>query len=400
MGDPGMEGAEVSERSIVTPSDDVRFAVPDLEASDLEAVTRVLRSGWITTGEEALQLEAELSERLGGLEVVSVSSCTAALEIALAALDLPPGARVGVPTWTFVSSALAAVRVGAVPVLVDVDPATLCLDPDALQAELDRGLDAVVAVHFGGSAFARSIIDRCAAAGVPLVEDAAHALGATDHRGPIGGRGTAGAALSFYATKNLTSAEGGALVTDDADLARFARSYRLHGLSADAWARYKPGRPQGYDLIAPGIKANLPDLLAALARSQFARFDDLQARRRVAVEAYRAGLAATDGLADVTPLPRTQDLASADHLFVVELPAGTDRSAVAAGLARRGIGSSVHFRPLHTFEWFRDHAQVGVAGLAGADSVAERALSLPLHPGIAPADVERVLHALDEALHA
>ena len=223
----------------------VPFAVPDLDADDVAAVARVLESGWLTTGAECLGLEADLGAYLGADHVVAMSSCTAALDTAVAYLDLPPGSRIGVPTWTFVSSALCAVHLGHRPVLLDVDADTLNLSVESLDAALrdpapDGGLDAVVGVHFGGVALSPAIHERCAEAGVPLIEDAAHALGTRDHRGLVAGRGSAGACLSFYATKNLTSAEGGALVTDDADLADFARSYRLHGLSRDAWARYHP----------------------------------------------------------------------------------------------------------------------------------------------------------------
>ncbi len=377
------------------PDDPVPFAPPDIDDDDVRAVERVLRSGWLTTGEEAQALEAELASYLGMAHVVTVSSCTAAIEIAYAALGLPPGARVGVPTWTFVSSALAPHHHGAVPVLLDVDPETLNLAPDSLEAALEAGLAAVVAVHFGGVPVGREVLERCASAGVPVIEDAAHALGASDHRGRALGRGTAGAALSFYATKNLTSGEGGALATDDADTARFARSFRLHGMSHDAWDRYRPGRFAQYDLIAAGIKANLPDVLATLARSQLARFERLQARRRDLVERYRAGLGGVPGLAF---LPGSLVPESADHLVVVRLPGGVARDDVIAALAERGIATSVHFRPLHRFEWFRSHAEVGPLGVATAESLADRVLSLPLSSALSDAQVDRVCAELRSVL--
>jgi len=372
----------------------VPFAVPDLVTEDIEAVTRVLESGWLTTGAECLGLEDDLATYLGVDHVVAMSSCTAALDTAVAYLGLPPGSRVGVPAWTFVSSALCAVHLGHQPVLLDVDPDTLNLSTTALETALPS-LDAVVGVHFGGVALERSIHDRCAEAGVPLIEDAAHALGTRDHRGRVAGQGTGGACLSFYATKNLTSAEGGALVTDDAELADFARSYRLHGLSRDAWARYKPGTHGAYDLVMPGIKANLPDVLAALARSQFRRFDAMQAARRAIVNRYRQRLADVDGLRFV---PSALDENSADHLAPVLLPEGIDRDRVAATLADRGISTSVHFRPLQTFAWFADHAEIGPGGLPVADALAPRALSLPLYPGLSEATVDRVADALVAAL--
>src|SRR5262249_24939087 len=160
----------------------------------------------------------------------------------------------------------------------------------------------------------------------------------------------------FYATKNVTSGEGGAFATDRDDVAERMRSLRLHGLSRDAWARYRPDGPADYDLVDPGIKANLPDLLAALARSQLARFDVLQARRPQLVERYRAGLATVPG---VRAIPPELAVDSADHLMIVLLPSGADRDAVRAALAAGGIATSVHFQPLHRFRWFADNALVG-----------------------------------------
>ncbi len=373
----------------------IEFARPAIDDDDVAAVTRVLRSGWLSTGKECLDLEAELAERLDVPHVVAVSSCTAALQIALDAQRFEPGARVGVPTWTFAASGNTVVHAGARPVLLDVEADSLNVAPQAVEAALAEGLDALVVVHFAGVPVDRRVLDLAEAAGVPVIEDAAHALGTTDHRGPVSGRGTVGAAYSFYATKNLTSGEGGALATHDDDLARFARSHRLHGLTNDAWARYQVGSTPTYDLHEPGLKANLPDLLAALARTQLARFDQLQARRRELVTRYRAALAGVPGLRFV---PGAADERSADHLCVVVLPEGTDRAAVVAEMAAARIGVSVHFRPLHSFAWYAEHALVGPAGLATADALALRTLSLPLHPNLGDADVDRVVEALVGAL--
>lgn len=383
-----------SHGSSATPHVDhpILFAAPDITDDDIEAVTRVMRSGWITTGTESKFLEAELAEYLGAEHVVAVSSCTAALEIALAHLRLPRGSRVGVPAWTFISSALAAHHNGLVPVLLDVEPETLNLSPDALEAALTQGLDAVVAVHFGGVAVSPAIHRLCAGAGVPLVEDAAHALGTSDDRGKIGGVGTQAACFSFYATKNLTSAEGGALATDDPELAAFAQAHRIHGMSADSWARYRPGGGSHYDMVEPGIKANMPDILAALARTQLSRFDAMQGRRRQLLNDYRSQLEP----AGLRFVPEKAVADSSDHLAVVMLPTSADRTAVIEGMKANGIHPSVHFRPLHHFEWFARNAPVGPTGLAICDELAHRALSLPLHVGLSDADVNRVTATLIE----
>jgi len=373
----------------------IAFSAPDITDGDIAAVTRVLRSGWLTTGDECLGFEEELGGYLGIDHVVTMSSCTAALETAMAFLDLPAGARVGVPTWTFVSSALAPVHSGAVPVLLDIEEDSLNLSVASLDAALAEGLDALVVVHFGGVPAADEIRDRCAAFDVPVVEDCAHALGASDSRGLLAGRGTAGACFSFYATKNLTSGEGGALATDDERLADFARSFRLHGLSRDAWARYRPGAGSGYDLMAPGIKGNLSDVLAALARSHLRRYAESQGRRRALVDRYRSNLAAVQGLRCV---PGEMSDGAADHLMVVVLPEGAPRAQVAARLNDAGVATSVHFQPLHQFDWFRKNTSTGPGGTPVADDLAMRVLSLPLHPGLHVADVDRICESLSDAL--
>ncbi len=377
------------------PEATIAFALPHIIEADIEAVARVLRSGWLSTGAECAALEAELAERVEAPHVIAMSSCTAALQIAVASLRLPPGSRVGVPTWTFVASAAAVVHAGAVPVLLDVDAGTLNISAEAVAAAIAEGLDALMVVHFAGTAVDRAVLDLASEAGIPVIEDAAHALGASDHRGPISGVGTVGACYSFYATKNLTSAEGGALATHDDELARYARTQRLHGLSNDAWGRYRIGANPEYDVAEPGLKANLPDVLAALALSQLGRFDQMQARRREIVTRYRAVVERIPGCGVV---PGTADDSSADHLFVVVLPEGVERTEVADVMAAAGIGTSVHFRPVHRFTWFRDHASVGPTGVAVADRMAGRTISLPLHAGMTDREVDRVLDTLVDVL--
>ena len=374
----------------------VLFAAPDIDDTDVAALVRVLHTGWLTTGNEVAALQAELAAYLGAPYVVAVSSGTAALQIAFSTLHLAPGARVAVPTWTFSSTALAAVHAGAVPVLVDVDPDTLNMDPRSLAAALATGIDAVIPVHFGGVPVSHWVHDLARVADVPVVEDAAHAFGSWDQRGPLWGKGSVAACFSFYATKNLMCGEGGAIATESREVASYARAMRLHGLSADEWARYQPGAPPAdYDIVEAGIKANMPDLLAALARSQLARFDSLQARRRAAMEQYRIGLAAVP---DVRFVPAEPDPRSAHHLAAIVLPPGVERLHVQLSMRDAGVGTSVHFKPLHRYTWFREHADIGPTGVGVAEGLADRVLSLPLHPSLSPDDVEHVCDALREAL--
>ncbi len=374
----------------------IPFAAPDLHEEDIQAVSAVLRSGWITTGREGDALERELSSFLGNdVHVVATSSCTAALEIAAAYHQLGPGKRVGVPTWTFVSSVLAVMRYGATPVLLDVDPNTLNIDPNSLREAITVGkLDALVAVHMGGVPVDREIHDICHENAITIIEDAAHALGARDDRGPIGSASDSGTCFSFYATKNLTSAEGGAFTTTDAAIAEFARSYRLHGLSSDAYRRYQPGQWSDYDLQYPGIKANLPDVLAALARSQLRRFGESQRRRRDLVTRYRDHL---DGMKRVQVHPKEPDSRSADHLMLISVPA-MDRTTLRSKLMADGISTSVHFRPLHTFAWLSKRAERAPSGTPAADRLRYAVLSLPLHTRLSDSDVDFICTSLESHL--
>lgn len=370
-------------------ADPVAFSRPEITEDDVQAVVDVLRSGWITTGAIGRSFEEELASYLGVEYVVTVSSATTAEEICLAHLDLAPGSRVAVPTWTFVSSALAIERVGCTPVLVDVDATTLNIDESRLGAALDSGVEAVVGVHYAGTPLSKNVRDLCRDADVPLVEDAAHAFGTTDDRGFVAGQGTAGACFSFYATKNLTTGEGGAIATDNRDLADFARIYRLHGMSADAVDRYSHPGAHSYDVTVPGLKANMPDLLSALGRSQLARFPESQAHRRKLILRYRECLQDSD----LSFIPGEQVEGSADHLAVIDTGDARRRDAVIAALTESGIGSSVHFRPLHTFSWYNGkNAEIGPGGLAVATALDGRVMSLPLHVNLTEGDVERVSH--------
>jgi dTDP-4-amino-4,6-dideoxygalactose transaminase len=280
-------------------------------------------------------------------------------------------------------------------VLLDVNPDTLNLSPSALDAALATGIEAVVPVHFAGVPVSRAVHELCADLGVPIVEDAAHAFGAIDHRGRMAGRDTTSVCFSFYSSKNLSSGEGGAIATEHRVFAERARARRLHGMTRDPWARALPGMRADYDIPEPGIKANLPDILAALARSQLARFDEMQARRRVIVDHYREVL---DGIPGLEIVPAVKRPGSANHLMVVLLPRDVDRGAVRERMAERGVATGIHFRPLHELEWFAARAEIGPGGTPVADAAADRALSLPLRTGLTESDVERVCTELGHAL--
>lgn len=357
----------------------------------MDAVRAVLESGWITTGDVSSGFERDLEAYLGADHVVACSSNTMAEEICLAYLDLPTGSRVGIPSWTFASTGIAAHRVGLLPVLLDVDEDDLNLSALSLEAALNAepGLDAVVGVHYGGRAMSPEIRRLCSRHSIPFIEDAAHALGTSDDRGLIRGSGeTLAACFSFYATKNLSTAEGGAIATSDAGLAEFARTFRLHGMSADAIDRYRRPGAHAYDILQPGLKANFPDILAALGRSQLARFEKMQARRRSIMTDYRQRLGGSE--TSLRFVPGDLDPRSADHLAVIDAGCRDRRDAIIAALSAAKVGSSVHFRPLHTFSWFAANVPIGPSGVEICDRMDGRIMSLPLHVNLSNDDVARI----------
>jgi dTDP-4-amino-4,6-dideoxygalactose transaminase len=381
---------------VTAPASAVPFARVEIVPEAQEAALRVLRSGWITMGPETLAFERELASYLGARHVVAVASGTAAIEIALRALHLPPGAIVLTPSLTFCGAVAAIVQAGLRPALVDVHPGTLLPTPATVAAAVRRvgRPDAMVVQHMAGHP--ADVPELAAAAGLParrVVQDAAHGIGAQLRGVPVGGMAQA-ACFSFYATKNLPIGEGGAIATADDELAGQARVARLHGMSQDAWRRYLPGAGWRYDVAEPGLKANLTDVQAAIGRAQLACLPAWQRRRAELAAAYDVALAGMPGLA----LPqRPAHGRHAWHLYQVRVTAtsAVPRDQVIQSLAQQGIGTSVHFIPVHQLSAYRrilgpDECR----SVPVTDQVAGELLSLPMYPGLSEAEIERVAHAL------
>ena len=376
----------------------VPFTRPVVTAEAQLAASRALASGWLTTGPECAAFEEEFASWLGARNAVVVSSCTAAIELSLRAMHLPPKSRVLVPAITFCGVAEAVQHAGHLPVLTDVDPFCGTVSPLTARAAAGAagGADAMVVLHYAGAP--APVEELAAAAGVPLsrvVEDAAHAVGTWAGGERVGSRSHA-ACFSFYATKNLPIGEGGMVATDDDELAETIRCARLHGMSRDAWRRYSPGGSWRYDVVADGIKANLPDVAAAVGRMQLTHVDRWQERRTAIAMTYQRRLAGIPGL----ELPdEPTDGRHAWHLFVVRVTtrAGMTRDALSDRLSLEGIGTSVHFIPLHHLTYFRG-TTVMPATLAGADLVFRELLSLPIYPSLTDDEVHRVCSSVSEAL--
>ena len=376
-----------------TRPDFLAFGRPSFTEAEIAAVARVMRSGWVGMGEETVAFERELAAAAGAPHAVTVNSCTSALFLSLLALGIGEGDEVICPSLTWCSTANAALYLGARPVFCDVDPETLLLTPASVARLVTPRTRAVIAVHMGGLAVDVGALRAALPAHIAIVEDAAHALGAAYPDGaPVGSSGNL-TCFSFYANKNLSTGEGGAIAVFDGDVAERLRSLRQHGLSTDAWKRFT--HPQS--TLIPridelGYKMNFTDLQASIGRVQLARQPEMAARRLSLVEHY------LDALAGVLPHLRFQrniiHPGHARHLLVVTLPArrlAIPRNEILMTLRRRNIGASVHYQPLHTMPVYRAGLR---APLPATDALADRILTLPLSASMTTADVDYVVEHL------
>jgi dTDP-4-amino-4,6-dideoxygalactose transaminase len=373
------------------------FARPSIGEEEIAEVARCLRSGWVTTGPMTRRFESEFAARIGARHALAVNSATAGLHLALEAIGVGPGDRVAVPVHTFTASAEVIRYLGADPLFVDVKADTLDLDPRRLEEALAAAgpVKAVMPVHFAGQACDMEAIEAIARRhGTLLVEDAAHSFPATS-----GGRlvGTIGKAtvFSFYATKTITTGEGGMVVTDDDALAARVKVMRLHGISRDVFDRYTSDKPSWfYEVIAPGFKYNMTDVAAALGVHQLKRADEFRARREAIAKAYDAGLRGLP--VDLPAVRRPADL-HAWHLYVLRLrleSLALTRDEFIARLAQAGIGTSVHFIPLHLQPYWRDRYALRPEQFPVASEQFPRIVSLPIYPAMTDGDVARVIAAI------
>jgi dTDP-4-amino-4,6-dideoxygalactose transaminase len=384
-------------------SEPLLFSPPSIGEDEIAEVVAVLRSDWITTGPRCAEFERRFAAASDAPAALAVSSCTAALHVALAALGIGPGDAVLTTTMTFCSTVHVIEQVGARPILVDVDPDTLNLSPDAVAAALadlppDLRPAALVPVHYAGQPCDMDeLLDIARSHGMAVVEDAAHALPATYRGTPVGAVGSGdvrrAVAFSFYATKNLTTAEGGMLTGDQA-LVDEARIWSLHGMSRDAWKRYSAAGSWFYEVVRPGFKYNMTDIQAALGLVQLGRLPQMHGRRQEVAAAYTEAFAGHDAL--VVPTERS-DRTHAWHLYVLRLrpevlTIGRDRFVTE--LQDRKIGVSVHFIPVHLHPYYRDRYGYAPGDFPVALGQFEVALSLPIHPLLSDADVADVVEAV------
>jgi dTDP-4-amino-4,6-dideoxygalactose transaminase len=366
------------------------YSLPSLGEEEVAEVADSIRSGWVTTGPKVKRFEEDFANYVGANHAIAVSSCTAALHISLAALDIGPGDEIIVPTLTFCSTANVVTHLGARPVLVDiVEDGQVSVE--SISRAVTSRTRAILPVHYGGQAcHLREILAIAEAHAIPVIEDAAHATGATYEGRKIGTHGLA-TAFSFYATKNMTTGEGGMITTNDADLATRMRLLSMHGMSRDAWKRYTQAGSWAYEVIEPGYKSNMSDLQAAIGIHQLRRLDGFIDRRRLIAERYQAAFEDLEELQLPQDCPRRPHTY---HIFPVRLAPGTldlGRDELIEELRSSRIGTSVHFIPLHRHPYYQQTFGYGPKQFPVAERFYQGLLSLPLYPKMSDADVEDVI---------
>ncbi len=375
------------------------FGSPSIGEEEIAEVVDSLRSGWIGTGPKVQRFETILSEYLDVPYCRCVSSCTAALILSMQILGVGPGDEVLVPAMTFVASANAVEHAGATPVLIDSVPGTGLIDLDAAEAAITPRTRAIMPVHLAGRPIDMdrlgSLRDRHR---LLVIEDAAHALGAEWHGRRIGAFGNL-AAFSFYVTKNISTIEGGALVTEDVEVAAEVERLALHGLSLGAWERFSDTGFKHYEVVRPGFKYNMTDVQASLGLHQLPRLERWIERRAELWERYDVLLA---GLPLQIPAEPEPDTRHARHLYQILLEPGAPvtRDELLDGLTAHRIGTGVHYRGVHLHPYYRDTYGLSPPDFPVASSISERTLSLPLGPNLTEADQDDVVNALTHLLRS
>jgi dTDP-4-amino-4,6-dideoxygalactose transaminase len=374
---------------------EIPFHKPYITEDEIEGVVDSLRSGWWTMGPKTVQFENNFGQYVGSPHNVAFNSCTAALHLALKAIDLKAGDEVLIPDMTFTATGEVVCYFGARPVIVDVDRETLTLDVSQLEKAITKKTKAVIPVHFAGQPC--DMDEILALAGrhkLAVIEDAAHALPAWYKGRKIGGIGDI-TCFSFYATKTLATGEGGMATTENDSWADRMRVMRLHGISKDAWNRYSSEGSWYYEVVDAGYKYNMTDVQAALGLAQLKKLEWMWEQRKNIAAAYTKGFA-DSGLIE-TPVVKS-DRVSAWHLYVIRLRLEAltiDRNKFIDELKQQGVSTSVHFIPLHRHPFYRETFGYSGTQFPTSEHEFERILSLPIYPGMSDSDVGQVIDAVN-----
>lgn len=371
------------------------FSRPAIGDEEIKAVEDVLRSGWITTGPQNHQLEQDFCEKFGSKHAIAICSATAGMHVVLMAMGIGAGDEVITPSQTWVSTMNIITLLGAEPVMIDVDRDTLMVSAEDVKKAITPRTKAIIPVHYAGAPCDLDALRKVAEeAGIPLIEDAAHAIGTRYKNEWIGEKGTS--IFSFHAIKNVTCAEGGLVVTDNDELANRVRCLKFHGLAVDAFDRQIQGRKPQAEVVEPGYKYNLSDVHAAIAVVQLGRLDEMNAKRAGLVALYREKL--KDSPLEMLSVPEYSHLHT-NHLFMVRVDknvCGIDRDAFMEKLKQKDIGTGLHFRAAHTQKYYRE--RYPALSLPQSEWNSATLCSLPLFPDMSNEDVIRVVDAINEIL--
>jgi dTDP-4-amino-4,6-dideoxygalactose transaminase/nucleoside-diphosphate-sugar epimerase len=379
-------------------ADFLPFALPLLGKEEEDEVIDTLRSGWLTRGPKTARLEEMFKDYIGCKHAICVSSCTAALHLCLAALGIGKGDEVITSPITWPATANVIVHTGATPVFADVDRKTLNIDPAQIEKKITSRTKAIIPVHMAGQPCDMDKIRKIAKKHkLYVIEDAAHAIGAL-YKGKKIGTISDFACFSFYPIKNMTTVEGGLVVTNNAEWAEKVRVYSLHGVSNDAWKRYDSSFKGTIEVVYPGFKYNMSDVQASLGLHQLPKLDSFIKDRRSMTQQYNEAFREVKEIA----LPgQLQDVASAHHLYIIILD--TDRLKISRdefmnALKKENIGVGLHFRSLHVQKYYRDTFKLKSSSLPNAAYLSERILSLPMYPKMTQYDVDTVIKAVKKLI--
>ncbi len=380
------------------------FALPFIEQEEIDAVIEVLKSGWITTGPKTKQFEADFAQQIGCKHAIAVNSCTAALHLALEAIHIGEQDAVVTTPMTFAATAEVIAYFKAQPVFVDIDPITMNIDIAKLEEGIAlvkkraclKNVKAILPVHFAGyPAPMDEILQVAKNKNLQVIEDAAHAQSSL-YKGKIIGNISDITCFSFYATKNMTTGEGGMITTNNDEWAERMRMMSLHGISRDAWKRYQADGNWHYDIIAPGFKYNLTDIASALGIVQLKKSNTLLARREKIAQMYDQAFSSLPSI-ERPPMGLADGFQHAWHLYVMKLNLATlsiDRDRFINELKALRIGVSVHFIPLHIHPYYKERYGYKPEDFPVAYETYQRIISLPIYPKMSDADVERVISAV------
>lgn len=376
----------------------IPFHIPYVTDDEIHEVVECLKSGWLTMGPKTVKFEENFATYIGSRHAVSMNSCTACLHLALKAVGVGEGDEVIVPVMTFASTAGVVHHLGAKPVLVDVDIDTLTLDATQIARYITQRTKAIIPVHYAGQPCDMDYIaDVAGNNSLYIIDDAAHALPAL-YRGQKIGTIADITCFSFYATKTLSTGEGGMITTESGDWAERIKILRLHGISKDAWKRYTGEGTWYYEVMEPGYKYNMTDVQAALGLAQLKKLEWMWMRRREIAQAYSDMLGRRE---DLNVLGTKPDRESAWHLYAILLnleAISIDRNRFIEEMKARGIGTSVHFIPLYRHPFYRNTGMYEIRNYPAAEWAYERIVSLPIYPGMSDGDVSRVVEAVEDII--